>query len=69
MEAIKMDPSPTIEVPKPLTPTQVQSFIDDGYLVVSGLMAEAELDELKRDLVEVARGRYECDNIEPSIPP
>ena len=68
MEAIKMNPSPSIEVPKPLTPAQVQSFIDDGYLVVPGLMEEAELDELKRDLVDVARGRYECDNIEPVDP-
>ena len=68
MEAIKMEPSPSIEVPKPLTPTQVQSFIDDGYLVVPDLMEEAELDELKRDLVDVARGRYECDNIEPVDP-
>ena len=63
-----MDPSPTIEVPKPLTPAQVQSFIDDGYLVVPDLMEATELDELKRDLVDVARGRYECDNIEPVDP-
>ena len=68
MEATKMEPSPSIEVPKPLTPAQVQSFIDDGYLVVPDLMEEAELDELKRDLVDVARGRYECDNIEPVDP-
>ena len=31
-------------------------------------MEETELDELKRDLVDVARGRYECDNIEPVDP-
>ncbi len=68
MEAIKMEPSPPIEVPKPLAPDQVQSFVDDGYLVVSDLMEEAELDELKGDLVDVARGRYECDNIEPVDP-
>ena len=46
----------------------MQSFIDDGYLVVPDLMEAAELDELKRDLVDVARGRYECDNIEPVDP-
>ena len=68
MEAIKMNPSPAIEVPKPLTPAQVQSFIDDGYLVVPDLMEAAELAELKRDLLDVARGRYECDNIEPVDP-
>ena len=68
MEAIKMNPSPAIEVPKPLTAAQVQSFIDDGYLVVPGLMEAAELAELKGDLVDVARGRYECDNIEPVDP-
>ncbi len=63
-----MEPGPPIEVPKPLDPGQVQSFVDKGYLVVPGLMDEAELDDLKRDLVDVARGRYECDNIEPVDP-
>ena len=68
MEAIKMEPRPAIEVPKPITAVQVQSFIDDGYLVVPGLIEAAELAELKGDLVDVARGRYECDNIEPVDP-
>ena len=68
MEAVRMEPAQPIEVPKPLDPGQVQSFVDEGYLVVPGMMEEAELEELKRDLVEVARGRYECDNIEPVDP-
>jgi len=65
MEAIKMDPSPEIEVPKPLDEAQVQFFVDNGYLVVPDLMEAAELAELKGDLVAVARGQYECENIEP----
>ena len=68
MEAARMEPGQPIEVPRLLDPGQVQSFVDHGYLVVPGLMEEAELEELKRDLVEVARGRYECDNIEPADP-
>ena len=63
-----MEPGAPIEVPRPLDSGQVQSFVDDGYLVVPDLMEEAELDELKRDLLDVARGRYECDNIEPADP-
>ena len=69
MEAIKMNPSPSIEVPKPLTPAQVQSFIDDGYLVVPDLMEAAELDELKRDLVDVARAATSATTSSRSIPP
>ena len=65
MEAIKMESGPEIAVPKILDDGQVQLFIENGYLVVPDLMEEAELDELKADLLAVARGDYESENIEP----
>ena len=65
MEAIKMESGPEIAVPKILDDEQVQLFIENGYLVVPDLMEEAELDELKVDLLAVARGDYESENIEP----
>ncbi|MEE3258885.1 MAG: phytanoyl-CoA dioxygenase family protein, partial [Candidatus Latescibacterota bacterium] len=65
MEAVKMESGPEIEVPKLLDETQVQFFVDNGYLIVPDLMEAAELEELKDDLVAVARGQYECENIEP----
>ena len=64
MAVIKMESGPEIAVPKPLDKAQVQSFIENGYLVVPELMESVELAELKADLVAVARGRYECENIE-----
>ena len=42
MEAVRMEPGQPIEVPRPLDPGQVQSFVDEGYLVVPGMMEEAE---------------------------
>ena len=66
MEAIEMGPGPEIEVPKLLDEEQVSFFVDNGYLVVPDLMEPEELEELKVDLVAVARGNYECENIEPA---
>ncbi len=65
MAATNMKPGPEIEVPKPLDDAQVQFFIENGYLVVPDLMEKEELQELKADLVVVARGGYACENIEP----
>ena len=65
MAASKMKSGPEIAVPKPLDEAQVRFFVENGYLVVPDLMEAAELAELKADLVAVARGRYECENIEP----
>ena len=34
--------------------TQVRSYVDDGYLVVSGLLGREEVEEIKRETVQVA---------------
>lgn len=47
----------------PITNEQVQFFIDEGYLVVPNLVAQAELDELSADLVAIARGKYPNDKL------
>ena len=57
--------SEVIDVPKDLNADQVDFFLHQGYLVVPDMIDVNELDELKRDIIEVARGRYPCDNIEP----
>ncbi len=65
MEAMRTDDQAAIQVPKILEKDQVNFFIEQGYLVVPDLIDSDELEELKRDIVSVARGHYPCDNIEP----
>ena len=64
LEMISVD-SEAIDVPKHLNPDQVDFFVNQGYLVVPDMIDVNELDELKRDVIDVARGRYPCENIEP----
>lgn len=57
--------SDPIEVPRPATPAQVKSFIDDGFLVMPGLIGMDEIEELRADTVKLARGGYPCENLKP----
>jgi phytanoyl-CoA hydroxylase len=41
---------------------QVQSYIDDGYLVVADLISPDELEEIKADTMRFARGEYKSTN-------
>ena len=63
-----MQSGPEIVVPKPLDSEQVHFYVENGYLLVPDLMERDELDELKADLIAVARGAYPCDQIEPVDP-
>jgi phytanoyl-CoA hydroxylase len=54
-----------IEVPKFLNAGQVAFFVENGYLVLEGLIAPEEIEELKRDALAIARGHYECEGIKP----
>ncbi len=54
-----------IDVPKIGSAEQVKSFIDNGYLVMPGLMTPAELEELKADTAKVARGGYPSESLNP----
>ena len=40
----------------------VRRYVDDGFLVVDGVVQPAELDELKEDAVRFARGEYPLVN-------
>ena len=54
-----------IEVPTVLDQEQVDFFVDNGYLAVPSLLKADELEELKQDIVKVARGGYPNETIEP----
>ncbi len=56
-----------IDVPKPLNNEQVRFFVENGYLIMPGLVGPGELEELKADTLNIARGRYECKNL-PRLP-
>jgi ectoine hydroxylase-related dioxygenase (phytanoyl-CoA dioxygenase family) len=54
-----------IEVPKILDEEQVAFFVENGFLVLPGLISPQEIEELKRDTVALARGQYQCEGIKP----
>ncbi|MCE9615827.1 MAG: phytanoyl-CoA dioxygenase family protein [Lentisphaerae bacterium] len=58
-------PAARIEVPRILPPQQVKAFVDDGYLIIPGLVSRSEVEDLRRDAVALARGQYPCDSLKP----
>ena len=58
MEAIQEQNGEKIEVPQLLDEEQVHFFVEQGYLVVPNLIDVEELEELKREIVVVARDHY-----------
>ena len=51
-----------------LTDTDVKGFVDNGFHVGESLVSAAELDELKAELIKIARGEYPCASL-PPVPP
>lgn len=58
--------SARIEVPKILDEQQVRRFVEEGYLIVEDLVSAEEVEELRKDIVAIARGAYPCEGIEPA---
>jgi len=48
-----------------LEPAQIRSFVENGYLVVPGLVSADETERLKRDTAFIARGGYPCETLKP----
>ena len=48
-----------------LDPDQVERYVRDGFLVVEGLVSSNELEELKSEAVNIAKGVYPCGGWEP----
>lgn len=63
-----MDPNERIDVPVVLSEAQVQSFVENGFLAVEGLVTPEEVEELKHDTAFIVRGGYPCENL-PPLPP
>ena len=60
-----MESSTRIELPKVVSDADVSFFVENGYLIVSDLIQPDEIEELKRDTVNIARGKYPCNNLKP----
>ena len=56
----------SVEVPKMVSEAQVRSFVEDGYLIVPDLIADSEREELKADIIKLARGGYPCAALPPA---
>jgi hypothetical protein len=54
-----------IEVPRPLAQDQINLYLEDGYLVIPEVLTPGEIGELKREIVEIAKGKYPSDNFQP----
>jgi len=48
-----------------LTEEQVRFFVDEGYLVIPNLVSPAEIEALKKDTSDLARGKYPCNSLKP----
>ncbi len=62
---MNFEPSAPIDVPKIISDEQIQSFIQDGYLVVPDLLSLDEVEELRQDTITLAKGGYPCDSLKP----
>ena len=58
-----LDMGETVEVPKPLSEEEIQSYIDQGFLVGTDLVSEDEVEEICEDMIRIARGGYPSDYI------
>ncbi len=59
--------SDRIEVPQSASQKQVKSFVEEGFLVMPGLVTPDEIAELQQDTIRIARGGYPCENISPAL--
>ena len=62
---MSFESSAPIDVPKIISDEQIQSFIQDGYLVVPNLLSLDEVEELRQDTITLAKGGYPCESLKP----
>ncbi len=65
MVDLSMQTETTIDVAEIVSDDQVKFFVDNGYLVVNNLIDSEELQELRDDLIDIARGKYPCKGLVP----
>src|SRR3954464_7577640 len=68
--AVGSSPGASMNAPAPapsvtISDQQVRHFVDQGFLVMPGLVSPAELELLKQDPLALARGAYPCESLKP----
>jgi hypothetical protein len=59
-------PSPALaKAAAAVTDAQVRHFVEEGFLVMPGLVTPAEIERLKQDTTALARGKYPCKSLQP----
>lgn len=48
-----------------ISDAEIRHFIDQGFHVAPGLVSPADLERLKRDAADLARGKYPCKALKP----
>lgn len=64
----QMKPSARIDRPKILSGEEVADYVEQGFCVVEDLVSPSEVDQIKRDAADLARGKYPCQSLKP-LPP
>ena len=54
-----------IELPPILDASQVERYLHDGYVLVEEMLNADEIEDLERELVVIARGKYPSENLQP----
>ena len=54
-----------IDLPKVVGEDKVKFFVEQGYLIVPNLITPKELEELKHDTNQIARGHYPNKSLQP----
>ena len=67
-DLLKLESSPWIEREKLLSESDIESFRQNGYSIVSGLVSNHEIDEIIADAIKLARGGYPCEKLTPVAP-
>ena len=57
--------APVSTSPIQITDAAVRAYVDNGFHIGEGLVSAAELEELKVDMVKLARGGYPCKSLQP----
>ncbi|MCZ6635543.1 MAG: phytanoyl-CoA dioxygenase family protein [bacterium] len=50
-----------------LSQTKIDSYGQNGYLVVPGLVSEAKVEAIRADAAKLCRGVYPCDDLPPVL--
>lgn len=67
MEPSPAPAEPATVLPGPLDQTQISAYVNDGFLVVPGVLSDADVEQGRREAARFARGEYPVHGV-PDLP-